>query len=94
MVNSNEARIVEEGNGSHNELAVHAVRHSAVARNGVAKVFNLEGALETRGEEASEGCNKGCKCSEDEDVKLDRHDVECTWNGDASRNEWKRKVAR
>ena len=35
-------------------LAVHAVGHAPVARDGVAKVLDLEAALETRGKKAAE----------------------------------------
>ena len=69
-----EALAVDVREGGHDELAVHAVRHAAVARNEVVKVLQWvvthptpvqethldeEGALQTAGKEASEGRNEG-----------------------------------
>ena len=41
-----------------------------------AKVFDFESALETRCEEAAEGGNKGGEGGKDQDVELDRCDVD------------------
>jgi hypothetical protein len=93
VVNGDEAGVVEECNGSHDKLAVHAVGHAAVSRNGVAKVLDLESALKTGGEEATKGCDERGKRCENEDVELHGHDVERLWDGDAGWDEWERVVA-
>ena len=46
LVDGNEAGVVHKGNGAHDELAVHAVRHASVARNRVAKVLDFESTLQ------------------------------------------------
>lgn len=76
VVGGDEAAIVEEGNRAHDELAVEAVRHATVAGDRVAKVLDLECALQTRGEEATEWCDERGEGGEDDHVKLHRHDVE------------------
>lgn len=51
-------------------LAVHAIGHATMAGDAVAKVLDIEGALETRGEETAKGRNEGGEGSEEEDVVL------------------------
>lgn len=63
-----------------------------MARNRVAKVLNLECALETGGEEAAERCHQRGKGREDEDVELHRHYVQGAWNGQAGRDKRQRIV--
>lgn len=46
LVNGNETLVVDKSEEAHDELAVHAVRHAAVARDGIAEIFDVEGALE------------------------------------------------
>lgn len=58
LVDCNEALVVHVGQHGHNELAVHAVNHAAVARDAVAKVFNVEGPLEPRSEESTKRRNE------------------------------------
>lgn len=45
--------VVEVRKHGHDHLAVEAVRHAAVARDGVAKVLHFEGALEAARKEAT-----------------------------------------
>lgn len=94
VVDGNEARIVEERNRAHDELTIHTIGHASVSRNGVAKILDLESALQSRGKEATEGRNERGKRGEDEDVELNRHDIEGSRNGKARRNEGQRIVAR
>lgn len=61
LMNSNEARVIHEGERAHDELAVHAVCHTSMARDRVAEILNLERAFQSRGEEATKGGNQGCK---------------------------------
>ena len=75
-IHSDEALIVHEGEEAHDELAIHAVRDTAVTRDGLAKVFDFEGAFEAGGEETAEGRDQGGEGREDEDVELHRGDVE------------------
>ena len=55
-----------------NELAVHAVGDATVAGDRLAKVFDLEGTLQTGSEEPTKRSNKRGEGSEAEDVELDR----------------------
>lgn len=57
LVNGNKTVIIHVSEKSHDELAIHAIRNSAMAWNGIAKVFDLESSFEARGEEAAEGCD-------------------------------------
>lgn len=70
LMHGNEARIVHEGNGAHDELAVHAVGHAAVAGNRVAKILDLKGALQAGGEEAAKGRDQRSKSGENKNVEL------------------------
>lgn len=76
LVHGDEALVVHEGERAHDELAVHAVGDAAVAGNGVAKVLDVEGALDARGKEAAKGRDQRRKGGEDQDVELQRLDVE------------------
>lgn len=58
LVNSDESVIVDVCEEAHDELAVHAIRHTTVAGDGVTEVLDLECALQARGEEASEWGNQ------------------------------------
>ena len=66
--------VVHVGEETHDELTVHTVSHTTVSGNGVTKVLDVESALETRCEEATEGSNQRSKGSEDHDVELNRSD--------------------
>lgn len=54
-------------------LAVHAVSHAAMARDGVAKVLDLEAALEAGSEEAAKGCDDRCKHRQHHGMQLHVH---------------------
>ena len=71
LVDDNERVIVHIRKETHDELAVHAIRHATVAGDRVAKVLELEGPLETGREEAAERSNQGRKSREGEGVELD-----------------------
>ena len=56
--------VVKVGKEAHDKLAVESVHNTAMARDGVAKILNLEAALKAWGKEASKGSNqrrKGCQ---------------------------------
>lgn len=76
LIHSNEAVIVHVGEETHNELAVHAVGDTTVARNRLAEVLDLEGTLQTGCKETPKRSDKRGECSEAEDVELDRGDEE------------------
>jgi hypothetical protein len=42
-------------------LAIHAVSHASVTGDTIPKVLDIKGTLESRCEEASEGCNERSK---------------------------------
>lgn len=71
LVRGDEGVVVQVREEAHDELAVHAVRHAAVAGDGVAKVLDLEGALEARGEEAAKGGDERGKGGEVEGVQVE-----------------------
>ena len=62
-------------------LAIHSVGHSAMARNAVSEVLDVECTLEPRGEEPAEGCDKGRKARHEEKVELVGYVGDC---GDGS----------
>lgn len=82
VVRRDEAAVVEEGNRAHDELAIEAIGRTAVAGDRVAKVFDLEGALEARGEEAAKGSDERGEGGEDDHVELHGHDVEGVRDGE------------
>ena len=66
--------VVQVREEAHNELAVHAVRDATVARNGVAEILDLEGALEARCEEAAKGRDERGERGEVEGVEVHGRD--------------------
>lgn len=70
LVDRNEGVVIHVGEEAHDELAIHAVGDAAVAGDRVAKVLDLEGALETRGKETTEWGNQGRKRGQDESMEL------------------------
>lgn len=61
--------VVDIGEQSHKELAVHAVSHASVAGDGVAKVLDVESTLEARCEEATEGSDERRESGHDKHVE-------------------------
>ncbi len=51
-------------------LAVHSIGHTAMARDTLSKVLDIEGSLESRGEEPSEGGDQTREARHDENVEL------------------------
>lgn len=76
LVHSDEALVVHESEESHDELTIHAVGHTTVTRDRVAKVLDVESALEARSEEAAERCDERCESRHDENVELHRRDAD------------------
>lgn len=72
LVKSNKGMVVHVGEEAHDELAIHAIRHTAMSRNGVAKVLDLESALEPRSEETAKRCNERGKGGQYQSVQLHR----------------------
>lgn len=62
--------VVHEREEAHDELAVHAVSDTTVARNGLAKVLDLESALETGSKESTERSDQRSESGEGQDVEL------------------------
>lgn len=71
-----EAVVVHVREEAHDELAVHAVSDATVTRDRLAKVLDLESTLETGGEEAAKGSDKRSECGENQNVELDRLNME------------------
>lgn len=76
LVHGNEAVVVHVGEESHDELAVHTVRNTTVARDRLAKVLDLERALKSGSEESTERRDQGGEGCENQDVELNGLDVE------------------
>lgn len=64
--------VVQVREEAHEELAVHSVRDSSVSGDGISKVLDLEGSLESRGKEASKGSHQRGKRRQNADVEVDR----------------------
>lgn len=77
LMRRDETLIVHKRKRPHDKLAVHPIRDAAVARDRVAKVLDLERALDAAGEEAAKGRDQRGKRAEDENVQLHRLDVDC-----------------
>ena len=67
----NNTRVVYVQTRTH--LAVHAIGHATMAGYGVAKVLDLEPALETRSKEAAEGRYDGRKHRQHHCMQLQAH---------------------
>lgn len=63
--------VVDKGEEAHYELAVHAVSHATVTRNGITKVLDVECSLKTGSEETTEGGDERCESRKDQDMELD-----------------------
>lgn len=85
LVRGNETVIIHVHEETHDELAIHAVRHAAVARNGVTKVLDLESALQTRCKESTEGSNERGECGDKQGMNLDRGNGEAPFGGEVLR---------
>lgn len=70
IVDCDETVIVHVGEETHYELTIHAVSNSTVAWNGITKVLDLEGTLETGGKEAPKRSDQRGKCGEEKDMDL------------------------
>jgi hypothetical protein len=51
-------------------LAVHSIGHAAVARDTLSKVLDVQGSLESRREEPSEGSDKTREARHNKNVEL------------------------
>lgn len=78
LVDCDERLVVHEGEESHDELAVHAICHASVAGDRVAKILDVEGTFEARGEETTEWSDERCKCRHGQDVELHRCYRDCS----------------
>jgi hypothetical protein len=76
MVRRDKTAVVEKRNTPHDELAIKPIRRAPVTGDAVAKVLDLEGALEAGGEEAAEGRDERGEGGEDDHVELHGEDVD------------------
>lgn len=76
LVYRDEAVVVHVGEETHDELTVHAISDTAMARDRIAEVLDLECSLEAGSEEAAEWCNERGESREDENVHLHWSHVE------------------
>lgn len=72
FIDGDERVVVHVSEEPHDELAIHAISHAAMARNRVAKVLDLEGALQAGREEAAERSDERGECCQDQGVELNR----------------------
>jgi hypothetical protein len=70
FVHRNEAVVVHVRKESHNKLAIHAIRNSAMPWNRIAEVLDFEGTFEAGGKEAAEWGNERSERSKYENVNL------------------------
>lgn len=68
-----EGGVVDVDEKSNEELAVHAIRDTAMARNELIEVLLFKGTFHGRSEETTEGSNDGRK-------KRNRNRVELNWH--------------
>lgn len=71
---SNESLVVEVGKRAHQELAVKSVCNTAMTRNGVAKVLNAEGSLQSTSKESTKWSNQRGKSGKHSSVEVHRHE--------------------
>lgn len=76
LVDGNEAVVVHESEETHDELAVHTVSNTTVAGDRLAKVLDLERALQTRGKESTERSDERGESSKGQDVELHGRNVD------------------
>lgn len=76
-----ESGVVDVDKESNQELAVHAISDTSVARDELVKVLLLEGAFHGGSEETTEGRNDGREESGDHHVQLDGLDRQITDEG-------------
>ena len=76
LVLGHEGLIIHKRKEAHDELAVHSIRHATVSWDGVAKVLDLESALEPGRKKAAEGSDERGERGEDHAVKLHGFDGE------------------
>lgn len=70
LVHRHKRVVVHVCEEAHDELAVHPVRHSAVAGDRITEILDLKRALQARGEEAAEGRDERRKGRKGEGVEL------------------------
>ena len=75
LIFRDKALIIDKREEAHDELAIHAVRDTAMTWDRFTKVFDFEGTFQAGGKETTEGSDQRGKCCEDEDVELHRSDV-------------------
>ena len=68
--------VVHVAEEAHEELAVHSIGDAAVARYGLAKVFQFERPLEAAREESTKRRDDGRETGHEQRVPLDRCQVE------------------
>lgn len=91
LVLCNEALIVHEAEESHDELAVHAVRHSTMSRNRVSKVLDVERAFEAGCKESTKGRDERCERGQNDNVELHGRHCQSAWQEvPAMWDEWQR----
>lgn len=71
VVLSDERRVVDVREETHQELAVESVSQAAVTGNAVTKVLDVEGTLETTSEETTEGSDQTGESSHDKRMELE-----------------------
>lgn len=76
LVDCDEAVEVHKGKEAHDELAIHTVRDTAMARDRLAEILDLERPLESGGEEPAERSDERCEAGKNQDVELHRLDVD------------------
>jgi len=71
LVRGYETLIIHIGESAHDELTVKTISNAAVARNWIAKVLDMEGPFDSRGEKSTKRSDQRGKCWEEENMELD-----------------------
>lgn len=64
LIDRNEAVVVHVCEETHDELAIHSVRNTTMARNRIAEVLDFEGPLKSGSEEATKWSDERCESRE------------------------------
>jgi len=72
---ADQTAIIDVGEDTHQELAIHSISHSPVSGDAVTEILDVEGTLKSRSEKTTEWSDKRRKNGHDEDMEV----VGCIW---------------
>jgi len=75
-MNSNESLVVHICEGAHDELAIESVGNTTMSWNRIAEILDMERTLDSGCEETAEWGDERGECRKEEDVELERFNVD------------------